>query len=441
MGVLPSGPQRAERNRRDTRPAVGLIATESNKESIERAIRRASDLGYEVFVAPGCEESAELVRQLDGTVVRPHESDGDHKVDDLRVALAAAARDAEFPGLILSEESTGRIDYTRSISTFRERDSYVVPAVDLESAHARETDPIVAGIPAYNEGETIGQIVDMTTEYVDEVVVVDDGSADRTAEEAKREGAVVIRHSANRGKGAALRSLLDYAERRSCSALVLLDGDGQHLPRDIPTVVQPVLDGDADVVIGSRYLRQGMGTETPLYRRLGQRVLDQSISFLFGVSVSDTQSGFRALSPEAVEDITIRTNGMAVETEMLDAANRNDLTIAERPIRVQYDVRNGQTYNPVRHGVTVLGRIVQLVARGLLNQSSREGTDDRGRARDAGTPTEGERAARRRERAVALGNGRTPGESDMPADGGRAPMPGDASGDNQSADEREQPQR
>ena len=414
MGVLPSDPQSAERGRRNSRPAIGLIATESDDESVERAIQRASDLGYEVFVAPDCEESAEFLRGEDGTVVRPDDrSDG-----DLRVALAAAARSNDFPGLVLAEGVDDRIDYTRSLSTFRARDSYVVPAVERDTARVHETDPIVAGIPAYNEAETIARVVEVAAEYVDEVVVVDDGSADRTAELARREGAVVVRHSANRGKGAALKNVFDYAERRSCSALVLLDGDGQHLPRDIPAVVQPVLDGDADVVIGSRYLRRGMGTETPFYRRVGQRVLDRSIAFLFGVSVTDTQSGFRALSPDAVEDITVRTNGMAVETEMLDAANRNDLTIAERPIRVQYDVHNGQTYNPVRHGATVLGRIVQLVARRLLERSSR-GRADRPTS-DVGRTTEGERVARRRERAAA---------------------PTDATRDDRSADEREQSQR
>jgi hypothetical protein len=424
MGELQSDPQPATRTPRETRPAIGLIATESNKAAIDRAVRRASELGYEVLVAPGGEESAEFVRNSDGTVVRP---DGESDSDDLRVALTAAARRSEFPGLILSEEPDSRIDYTRSLSAFRARDSYVVPAVQQETARAERTEPIVAGIPAYNEAGTIAQIVDVATEYVDEVVVVDDGSGDRTAELARREGAVVIRHSTNRGKGAALKSVFDYAERRSCSALVLLDGDGQHLPQDIPDVVQPVLDGDADVVIGSRYLRRGMGTETPLYRRVGQLILDWSISFLFGVSVTDTQSGFRALSPKAVEEITIRTNGIAVETEMLDAAKRNDLTIAERPIRVQYDVHNGQTYNPVRHGVTVLGRIAELVVRGLLSRSPGERNDGREHGGDERT-TAGERAARRRERAP------------VPNDE-RGTTPNDATGDNLSADEREQSQR
>ncbi|WP_128478758.1 glycosyltransferase family 2 protein [Halorussus pelagicus] len=414
MGVLSSDPESVERDRRDSRPAIGLIATESNGESVERAVRRASDLGYEVFVAPDREETAEFLRDEDGTVVRPDNGND----DDLRVALAAAARSNDYPGLVLSEGVDGRIDYTRSLSTFRARDSYVVPAVKRDNVRAQGTDPIVAGIPAYNEAETIAQIVEVATEYVDEVVVVDDGSADRTAELARRAGALVVRHSTNRGKGAALKSVFDYAERRSCSALVLLDGDGQHLPRDIPAVAQPVLDGGADVVIGSRYLRRGMGSETPFYRRVGQRVLDRSIAFLFGVSVTDTQSGFRALSLDAVEDITVRTNGMAVETEMLDAANRNDLTIAERPIRVQYDVHNGQTYNPVRHGAAVLGRIVQLVARRLLERSSR-GRADR-RASDADRTTEGERVARRRERAAA---------------------PTDTTGDDRSANKREQSQR
>lgn len=234
------------------------------------------------------------------------------------------------------------------------------PATD-QSQETSGISYVVVGIPAYNEEHGIASTVLGAKEYVDEVIVVDDGSSDQTAERARQAGATVVQHQTNKGKGAAVKTLFEHVQDIGCEALVILDGDGQHLPRDIPTVAKPVLDGDADLTIGSRYLENKSDDETPLYRRFGQRVLDLLTTSSAGVDLTDTQSGFRALSPTAIEQLTIQANGISVESEMIDIAVQCNLTIEEAPIDVRYEGIDGQTYNPLHHGLAVVLFILRLV--------------------------------------------------------------------------------
>lgn len=220
---------------------------------------------------------------------------------------------------------------------------------------------VLVGIPAYNEEIGIGSVILATAEYANDVVVVDDGSSDATAKIARLAGATVIEHETNRGKGAAIRSLIEHARSTECETLVLLDGDGQHLPDDIPAVANPILTEDADVVIGSRYLEGDLETETPVYRRFGQRVLDTLANASTGAKVTDSQSGFRALSMTAVDSLSLTTDGMSVESEMIDDASSKDLQIQEIPIDVRYDGIDGQTHNPIRHGIAVMTFMLQLI--------------------------------------------------------------------------------
>lgn len=224
----------------------------------------------------------------------------------------------------------------------------------------RNDDTIVVGIPAYNEAITIGSVVLQARRYADEIVVVDDGSSDDTVAIAEAAGATVLQHDENRGKGRAIRTLLGHVQNIDRDAVVLLDGDGQHFPTDIPDVVAPVLRGESDIAIGSRYLTEG-GTDTPLYRRFGQRILDILTFSSAGANLSDTQSGFRALSPEAVAKLNIRTDGMGVESEMIASAVENELSVVEVPIDVRYGEVDGQTHHPIRHGLTVATFILQLI--------------------------------------------------------------------------------
>ena len=128
---------------------------------------------------------------------------------------------------------------------------------------------VLAGIAAYNEARYVGSIVLQAKQYVDQVIVVDDGSTDNTAKVAELAGAAVIRHAENRGKGAAIQSILAEAKKRNPDILVLLDADAQHDPNEIPILLKPISEG-FDLVIGSR---EAQKDKTPRYRRIGQKVL------------------------------------------------------------------------------------------------------------------------------------------------------------------------
>ncbi len=231
-----------------------------------------------------------------------------------------------------------------------------------EATHQEVTnDSVVVGIPTYNEEVAIGTVVVQAQRYADEVVVVDDGSSDDTVQIALDAGATVIEHEVNRGKGGAIRTLMQHVRNGDdVDALVVLDGDGQHLPVDIPDVVDPVLEGECEVSIGSRYVEQEQ-TETPLHRRFGQRVLDYLTLSSSGENLSDTQSGFRGLSPDAVSRLNLRTDGMGVESEMINEAVDHDLEIEEVSIDVRYEGVDGQTHNPFKHGLSVAVFILQLI--------------------------------------------------------------------------------
>lgn len=212
---------------------------------------------------------------------------------------------------------------------------------------------IAAVIPAFNEEVAIGSVALLTGEHVDEVIVVDDGSSDRTAHVAEMAGARVIRHHKNMGKGAALKTGFEAAD---ADIVVTLDADGQHNPAEIPKLVEPILRGEADVVNGSRYLH-GRDENTPRYRRVGQRILDRATNIATGLEITDTQSGFRAFSAESIPHFKFRDPGFVVESEMLSDAAEAGLRIVEVEVGVRYDV-DGSTRNPISHGVSVLLRII-----------------------------------------------------------------------------------
>ena len=231
----------------------------------------------------------------------------------------------------------------------------------LETGARRLVKPvIVAAIPAYNEEKTIARIILLARRHVDRVVVCDDGSMDLTASLAEELGADVIKHGKNLGKGAAFKSLFGRALELDADVVVTLDADGQHDPGEIPHLVKPVLSGDADVVVGSRFL--GGKNEMPLYRRLGSRVLNGLVNRFGEEKVSDTQSGFRAYNRKALLEIDVTARGIGVDSEILMKAYGNDVKIKEVPISCRFKGVEGSTYNPLRHGIDVVTSIIKYAS-------------------------------------------------------------------------------
>jgi glycosyltransferase involved in cell wall biosynthesis len=213
---------------------------------------------------------------------------------------------------------------------------------------------ITAILPAYNEEVSLGSIVLTTKKYVDSVIVIDDGSTDNTVEIAELAGAQVISHHSNIGKGAALKTGFEAA--RNSEIIVTIDSDGQHNPEEIPKLINPIINGEADIVNGSRYIN-GDKKDTPSYRRVGQTVLDKATNLSSGLDITDSQSGFRAFARHTIPAFRFSSIDFGIESEMLmDAANAG-LRIKEVEINVRYDV-DGSTKNPISHGVGVLMRVI-----------------------------------------------------------------------------------
>ena len=213
---------------------------------------------------------------------------------------------------------------------------------------------LVAIIPAFNEEEALPDVIAKTLKYVDKVIIVNDGSIDKTAEVAIEAGAEVINHSTNLGKGEALKS--GFKAVGNDSIIITIDGDGQHNPDEIPDLIKPIIENGADLVNGSRYMN-GPEENTPAYRRVGQRVLDIATNISAGITVTDSQSGFRAFAPKSKSCFRFKETGFGIESEMLVDAAEAGLKIVEVPITVRYDV-DGSTKDPITHGVGVLLRII-----------------------------------------------------------------------------------
>jgi len=213
---------------------------------------------------------------------------------------------------------------------------------------------IVAGMPMYNEEETIGTVVTRTLRHVDAVICVDDGSSDASARIAEACGATVIRHRVNRGYGGALKTLFLHARELDADALVVLDSDGQHESDDIPAMLEPIINGDADFTIGSRFVEGGGGTDMPAYRRLGIKVITAASNLSSDLGIKDTQSGFRAFSRMALDRLRFDAEGMELSLEMLEDAQEKQLNVVEVPTIIRYDVPKGSNFTAVSHGFTVL---------------------------------------------------------------------------------------
>ncbi len=215
-------------------------------------------------------------------------------------------------------------------------------------------------LPAYNESRVIGGVLEKLPASLAgigpvRVVVVDDGSRDDTAVVSRSHGALVARHRINRGVGLATITGIKIAREIGTDILVMMDSDGQHDPDDLAAVIAPIVDGKADVVVGTRLVKsKGM----PWIRRVGNKTMNLILRLLAGVRTTDSQSGFRAFNSYALERLRLTTSGYEVHTEMLVAARRAGLRIAEAPIKVIYTAYSKKKGQTITNSLNVIFRLI-----------------------------------------------------------------------------------
>ena len=207
------------------------------------------------------------------------------------------------------------------------------------------------GIPAYNEEKNIAKIIVQLKKVADQILVCDDGSTDSTSEIAESLGAIVIKHPKNLGYGSAIRSIFLKSREINAEVLVTIDADGQHKIEDVKKVIKPIVDGQADISIGSRFLEEG--DNAPKYRKLGINIITKVTNSSLSEKITDAQSGFRAYNNKVLQSLTPSDSGMGISTEILIKSSNLGLKIAEVPTEIQYE---GETssQNPISHGTGVL---------------------------------------------------------------------------------------
>jgi len=345
---------------------VGVVASADNAAAVARCILRAQDHGHTVLVTHRGNPHIEAVgfaEQLGAHVVHPDAADPSSS--QLRAAVESAAETLAVDAVVYNDEAEHRIDF--AASRRHAEPGAVVDAVVADPATPADA-TVVVGIPAYNEAATIADVVGAAREVADVVIVVDDGSTDDTVAAARAAGAVVVEHDHNQGYGAALKTIFEAGARRVPEHLVILDGDGQHDPGDIPRLVECQRATDAQIVIGSRFAEDAT-TDAPLYRRFGLHVINALTNLSLGVvrpatRISDTQSGFRAYDRRAIRAFAAGDSigdHMSASTDILYQAHHHDFDIAEVGTDVSYDRDDTSTQNPIAHGVTLVSNILRTV--------------------------------------------------------------------------------
>ena len=218
---------------------------------------------------------------------------------------------------------------------------------------------VVIGIPAFNEEKNIGAIVAKLTQKYDVVIVCDDGSSDMTSIIASSLGANVIKHEKNQGYGSAIKTIFNEAGKIGGDVLVTFDADGQHQISDIDSILEPILENKADLVIGSRFL--GETKDLPKYRKIGIKTITGLTNVMTGSNITDSQSGFRAYSKKMLKEISPTESGMGISTEILIKASKNKMRLTEIPITISYQ-NNTHSQEPISHGTSVVMSTIKHVA-------------------------------------------------------------------------------
>lgn len=221
---------------------------------------------------------------------------------------------------------------------------------------------IVVGIPAYNEEKTIARVILGSQKYANTVIVCDDGSADLTADISERLGAKVIRHEKNKGKGWALRSIFELSVKLKADILITIDADGQHDPVAIPKLIEPLVSGQSDIALGSRYI-QPTGTRIPYYRQFGLNIINWLNKKVNKTEIKDSQNGYRAFNSKALKVVsTFESNDFSVESEQIILAARAGLRLQEIYVDTLYDgLEKTSTKFPLTHGMGLVGYILKVM--------------------------------------------------------------------------------
>jgi glycosyltransferase involved in cell wall biosynthesis len=223
---------------------------------------------------------------------------------------------------------------------------------------------ILVTIPALNEEKSIARVVTIAKQFADQVIVIDDGSTDKTAEEAQKAGGKVFSHPINLGYGASIASCLRSGVEAGADVIITLDADLQHNPQDIPFLVKPILDGSADIVTGSRFIEQNRKNKIPHYRKVGIMFLTKVTNFIGQTTITDSQSGFRAYSNYAAKTLTSMpfSAGMGASSQILIEAFRSGLRINEVQVNISYNTGfDTSSENALSHGIMVLTSIIQYI--------------------------------------------------------------------------------
>ena len=207
------------------------------------------------------------------------------------------------------------------------------------------TERIVAIIPSLNAERTLPAVVEQARAFIDPVLVIDDGSRDRTGDVARAGGAIVLRHDVNRGKGAALKTGFAWALENGYDGVITLDADGQHLPSEIPKFLRERESSHSDLIIGGR--SHLFGQMLPR-RRTANRFSAWCIAKTSGVKITDSQSGFRFYSANLIRSLKLRTDGFDMESEVIVRAGRRGFRIVTIPIELGFvDGLSTSHYKPL----------------------------------------------------------------------------------------------
>ena len=211
-------------------------------------------------------------------------------------------------------------------------------------------------IAAYNEEKKIGKVIDKLKEnHYKNIVVVDDGSKDKTSRVAKEKQVHILKHIINRGQGAALQTGISYALRNNADIIVTFDADDQHDPTEIESITKPIKEGRFDAALGSRFLKTN---NTPLLRKIMLKGAILVILVMYRIRLTDAHNGFRALSRDAASKIIITHDGMEHASEIVEEIKHKNISFTEVPVTIKYSKETLQKGQSGLNSIKILMKMV-----------------------------------------------------------------------------------